>query len=67
MKTSKLMQFIGRRVKLTLVNDKRVYTGPLLIDPYTENCIRKCYKIINEDNHVTYVFRPSHVKSIEEI
>ena len=69
MKTSEILKFIGKRVKLKLKlkNDKREYTGPLFEDPYTQNCIRQRYKIINEDNHVTYAFRPSHVKSIEEI
>ncbi|MGP1568664.1 MAG: hypothetical protein ACTTHM_08085 [Peptoanaerobacter stomatis] len=67
MKTSEILKFVGKRVKLKLKNDKRTYIGQFLEDPYTQNCIRKCYKIINEDNYVTYVFRPSHVKSIEEM
>ena len=67
MKTSEILNFVEKRVKLKLKNDKRTYIGPCFEDPYTQNCIRKCYKIINEDNYVTYVFRPSHVKSIEEI
>lgn len=67
MKTNEILKFVGKRVKLKLKNDKRTYIGPFLEDPYTQDCIRKRYKIINEDNHVTYAFRPSHVKSIEEI
>ena len=67
MKTSEILKFVGKRVKLKLKNDKREYAGPLFEDPYTQNWIRQRYKIINEDNHVTYAFRPSHVKSIEEI
>lgn len=67
MKTSEILKFVGKRVKLKPKNGKRTYIGPFSEDPYTQDCIRKRYKIINEDNHVTYVFRPSHVKSIEEI
>lgn len=53
MKTSEILKFVGKKVKLKLKNDKREYTGPLFEDPYTQNCIRQRYKIINEDNHVT--------------
>ncbi|MGP1567952.1 MAG: hypothetical protein ACTTHM_04490 [Peptoanaerobacter stomatis] len=67
MKTSELEKYINKRVQLTLINDKRLYVGTLFIDPYTQHCIRKYYKIVNEDNYVTYAFRPSHVKKIKEI
>lgn len=68
MKTSEVLKFVGKNVAIQLKYDKKIYTGLLKYDVYTFYFKKRTkYKLVDENNKIICAFRPSHVKSIEEI
>jgi hypothetical protein len=68
MSSNEILRFVGKNVEIQLKYNKKVYSGLLKYDVYTFYFRKRTkYKLIDKNNNIILVFRPSHIKSIREI
>lgn len=68
MKTSEILSYVGKNVTIQLKYDKKIYNGLLKYDVYTFYFKKRTkYQLIDENNKIICIFRPSHIKNIKKI